>query len=178
LRILPFRKEIDMNSSDQLAPMASSRISTEGEAAMREMIKLNASLEFKELLGKIILSLTTLTVAIAPAFLAFTTGSISLLFLWMTWPAVNIIQLMIQRHVRSLRNTRGYVWHFVHYVTWYIIYSISSGPSWFFWVYLGLIAGNHLLYITPKVINYKIRNLSETDGWKEVKSHYSSHEST
>ena len=173
MRILPFRKEIDMNSSDQLAPMASSRLSTEGEAAMKEMINLNRSLVFKEFLCNIILSLTTLTVAIAPAFLAFTTGSISLLFLWLTWPAV----MIIQQHVRSLRNARGYVWGIVHCVTWYVIYLISSGPSWFFWVYLGLIAGNHLLYITPTVIHYKIRNLSETDGWKEAKSHYSSYES-
>ena len=153
--------------------MTSSGLSAKADAAIKEMMSLQTSLASKKLLANLILLIVTLTIAIAPAFLAFSERSISLLFLWLIYPAV----IVIQQYFRSSKDASFYIWAFVHFVTWYIIYSISSGPTWFFWVYLGLVAGNHIFFIELTFINYQIQKLSETEGWKEVESRDPSNES-
>ena len=153
--------------------MTSSEFSAEADAAMKEMINLQTSLEFKKILGNIILSFTTLAIAIVPPFLAYTNGSFLLLFLWLIYPAV----IVIQQSFRSSKEKNFFIWTCAHYATWHIIYSISSAPSWFFWVYIGLASGNHIFFVELAVISNKIRNLSETDGWKEIESRNLSNES-
>ena len=153
--------------------MTSSGLSAGADAALKEMMSLQTSLASKKLLANLILLIVTLTIAIAPVYLAFGEGSISLLFLWLIYPAV----IVIQQYFRSSKDASFYIWAFVHFVTWYIIYSMSSGPTWFFWVYLGLVAGNHIFFIELTLLNYKIQKLSETEGWKEVESRNQSNES-
>jgi hypothetical protein len=53
-------------------------------------------------------------------------------------------------------------------VTWFIIYSISGGPSWFIWVYAGLLAGNHMFFIDMALIQHQKDQLRATPEWKEA----------
>ena len=146
--------------------MTFSDLSAEANAAINKMFSLQKSLAFKQFFATLILNTVTLTIAIAPVFLAFREGSISHLFLWLIYPVV----IVIQQYFRQKKGRSFYIWGFVHFVTWYIINSMSSGPTWFFWVYIGLVTGNHIVFIELTLINYEIEKLSETEGWKEAKS--------
>ena len=139
-------------------------MSQQAQAAVKKMFSLHTAYATKSLQANLILGLTTLTVAIAPVYLAFTEGSPSRLFWWLLYPAM----IIIQQYYRQRRSPNLYAWLFVHVVTWFIIYSISGGPSWFIWVYAGLLAGNHMFFIDMALIQHQKDQLRATPEWKEA----------
>ena len=139
----------------------------EAEAAIQATMKLTYRRTYLQLFANILLLLTTLTVALAPIFLAFSEGSWRLILLWLIYPAIVVIQNIF----RSNPNSSSFTWGLTLVIAWLVICWLSSGPSWFLFVFIGLCVGNHLIFLEIPSIQKKLDRITESDGWKSAENY-------
>ena len=144
--------------ADQPSPL------TEASVAAIAMRKLHYRRAYLQISSNVIRSLTTLTIVAAPIYLAFAEQSLRMLFLWLLYPAA----LLTQRLFRSEDNPRPLVWGLGLIVSWFVISSVSAGPDWFLWVFIGLCVGNHIVDLEIPAIQHQLDVITESDAWKSV----------
>ena len=144
--------------ADQPSPL------TEASVAAEAMRKLHYRRAYLQISSNVIRFLTTLTIVAAPIYLAFAEQSLRMLFLWLLYPAA----LLTHRLFRSEDNPRPLVWGLGLIVSWFVISSVSAGPDWFLWVFIGLCVGNHIVDLEIPVIQHQLDVITESDEWKSV----------
>lgn len=144
--------------ADQPSPL------TEASVAAEAMRKLHYRRAYLQISSNVIRFLTTLTIAAAPIYLAFAEQSLRMLFLWLLYPAA----VVTQRLFSSDDNPRPLAWGLGLIVSWFVISSISAGPDWFLWVFIGLCVGNHIAYLEIPGIQNQLDVITQSDAWKSA----------
>ena len=144
--------------ADELLPLSDADLAAE---AMR---RLHYRRAFLQISSNVVRFLTTSTIAVAPVYLAFADGSLRMLFLWFLYPAAVITQNLFRKDDQS----RSLAWGLALILAWFAISSISGGPDWFLWVFIGLCVGNHIVDLEIPAIQHQLDVITESDAWKSV----------
>lgn len=148
---------------NEQAPMADELLPlSDADLAAEVMRKLHYRRAFLQISSNVIRFLTISTIAVAPVYLAFAEDSLRMLFLWFLYPAAVITQNLFRKDDQS----RSLAWGLALILAWFAISSISGGPDWFLWVFIGLCIGNLIVIHEIPEIQHQLDEITESDVWK------------
>ena len=137
---------------------------SEASVAAEAMKKLHYRRAYLQISSNVIKFVTSLTIATAPVYLAFAEQSFRMLFLWLLYPAA----VMTQNLLRKNNKQRSLAWGLALIVSWFVLSSVSGAPEWFFWVFIGLCIGHHIVVFEIPEIQSQLDVITESDAWKTM----------
>ena len=138
----------------------------EQELAVSKFRKALNEYQTKEVIANLFVFIMTLASLLLPIILSFTSGNFLNLLLILIYPISGVF-MALPRYRYS--NMNVFVFSFIGVVLVIFFINLLNGPGWYYFIFFGLSASNHLLLSELPVLKMKVEKCASDKDFLAVK---------